>query len=77
MLLPRLLQHKDKGTTAVLGELELAEGSSKCYRLKPESCWTESTKALAWPIDTAYVEKGENYRLRTSLKDIHKSVESS
>ena len=77
IFLAKLLQYKDKGTTAVLGELELTEGSSKCYRLKPGSCWTESTKALVWPIDTAYVEKGEYYRLRTSLKDIHKSVKIS
>ena len=77
IFLAKLLQYKDKGTTAVLGELELTEGSSKCYRLKPGSCWTESTKALVWPIDTAYVEKGEYYRLRTSLKDIHKSVKTS
>ena len=77
IFLAKLLQYKDKGNTAVLGEMELTEGSSKCYHLKPGSCWTENIKALVWPIDTAYVEKGEYYRLRTSLKDIHKSVKTS
>lgn len=77
IFLAKLLQYKDNGENAVLGEMELAEGSSKCYRLKPGSSWIESTRSIVWPIDVAYIEKGDYYRLRTSPKEIHKFVKQS
>ena len=76
IFLGKLLQYTNKRMKAVLGEMELVEGTSRCYRLKPGYSWTENTEALVWPVDVEFREKDQVYVLRSSLRDLHASVKS-
>lgn len=59
---------------AHLIHLERAEDSDNLYRLKPGKAWTESSRALIFPIDIVYNPSSKAYELRTSPQDIFNCV---
>ena len=71
IFLAKLLQYTDKGRKAVLGEMQLVEGTSHFYHLRPGYSWTENVEALVWPVDVEFRNKEQNYMLKTPLRELH------
>ena len=74
IFLAKLLQYTDKGRKAVLGEMQLVEGTSHFYRLRPGYSWTENLEALVWPVDVEFRNKEQVYMLKTPLRELHRIV---
>ena len=70
----QLLQYTDKGRKAVLGEMQLVEGTSHFYRLRPEYSWTENVEALVWLVVVEFRNKEQVYMLKTPLRELHRIV---
>ena len=47
IFLAKLPQYTDKGRKAVLGEMQLVQGTSHFYRLRPGYSWTENVEVEA------------------------------
>ena len=62
------------GCEAHLVHLAEVDGSDALYRLAPGKVWKERIESLVYPIDIAYNYSEQAYELRTSAKDIYKSV---
>ena len=74
IFLAKLLQYTDKGRKAVLGEMQLVEGTSHFYCLRPGYSWTENVEALVWPADVEFRNKEQVYMLKTPLRELHRIV---
>ena len=74
IFLAKLLQYTDKGRKAVLGEMQLVEGTSHFYRLRPGYSWTENVEALVWPVNVEFRNKEQVYMLKTPLWELHHIV---
>ena len=59
---------------AHLIHLGQVEGSDNLYVLKPGRVWTESLKALIFPIDIVYDSSKKAYELRTTPDCLYKYV---
>ena len=74
IFLAKLLQYTDKGRKAVLVKMQLVEGTSHFYRLRPGYSWTENVEALVWPVDAEFRNKEQVYMLKTPLRELHHIV---
>lgn len=74
IFLAKLMQYTDKGKRVVLAEMQLVEGTTRCYRLRPGYSWKENIETLVWPVDVEFREKEQVYVLKTSLRELHSIV---
>ena len=65
------------GHKVYLVHLAKVHCSDALYRLAPGKAWKERIESLVYIIDIAYNHSEHAYELRTSTKDIYKSVKGT